>query len=126
MKLALSHSLQLTSQYDPAGRRTLVSWPDGLYVTYDYQVTGEMTAIRENGATSGIGVLASYTYDDLGRRTKITRGNGTTTDYGFVKAPVLNSLSHHFANTAYDLIQGFSYNPAGQIGGTTRSNDIYA
>ena len=27
-----------------------------------------MSAVRENGATSGIGVLATYAYDDLGRR----------------------------------------------------------
>ena len=35
-----------------------------------------MTKIRENGATAGVGVLATYGYDDLGRRTALTRGNG--------------------------------------------------
>jgi len=33
--------------------------PDAFYVTYDYSQTGEITAIRENGASSGIGVLAT-------------------------------------------------------------------
>lgn len=36
-----------------------------------------MTRVRENGATTGVGVLAAFTYDDLGRRTLLTRGNGT-------------------------------------------------
>jgi RHS repeat-associated protein len=85
-----------------------------------------MTAIRENGATSGIGVLATYTYDNLGRRTGITRGNGTTTSYGFDNASELTSLSHDLASTAHDMTLGFSYNPAEQIADTTRSNDTYA
>jgi hypothetical protein len=34
-----------------------------LYVDYDYLVTGEVTKIRENGATSGAGVLATFAYD---------------------------------------------------------------
>ncbi|MEA3031180.1 MAG: hypothetical protein QOG13_2505, partial [Sphingomonadales bacterium] len=56
--------------YDLAGRRTRLTYPgSGLYVDYDYLDTGEIAAIRENGATSGVGVLGAYTYDDLGRRT---------------------------------------------------------
>jgi RHS repeat-associated protein len=118
----------MSSLYDLAGRKTMTGWPDGLYVTYEYLVTGEMTAIRENAATSGIGVLATYSYDNLGRRIGITRGNGTTSSYGFDNASELTSLSHNldFAGTAHDLTHGFSYNPAGQIAGTTRSNDSYA
>jgi hypothetical protein len=43
----------------------------GLFVNYDYLVTGEVSKIRENGATTGVGVLASFGYDDLGRRTRV-------------------------------------------------------
>ncbi|HEX8125345.1 MAG TPA: hypothetical protein VF548_07175 [Allosphingosinicella sp.] len=64
-----------TSEWDLAGRRTRYIWPvdasssTPYYVDYDHLVTGEVTAIREKGATSGAGVLAVYGYDDLGRRT---------------------------------------------------------
>ena len=116
----------MTSQYDLAGRRTLLGWPDGFYVTYDHLVTGEVTAIRENGATSGVGVLATYSYDGYGRRTGITRGNGTTTTYGYDNASRLTSLAHDLAGSANDLALGFGYNPASQIASTTRSNDSYA
>ncbi|MBK6299237.1 MAG: hypothetical protein IPF48_15720 [Sphingomonadales bacterium] len=47
-------------QYDLAGRRTRTTWPDAFYVTYDYDVTDNVTTIRENGAASGIGVLGTY------------------------------------------------------------------
>jgi len=116
----------MTSQYDLAGRRTLLGWPDGFYVNYDHLVTGEVSAIRENGATSGVGVLATYSYDGLGRRTGITRGNGTTTTYGYDNVLRLTSLVHDLAGSANDLALSLSYNPAGQITNTTRSNDSYA
>lgn len=113
-------------QYDTAGRRTRMTWPDAFYVTYDYQVTGEMVAIRENGAASGVGVLAIFTYDDLGRRTTLTRGNGTVTSYGFDNVSRLSSLTQDLSGTSNDLTLGFNYNPASQIMSNTRSNDLYA
>ena len=39
-------------QYDLAGRQTGLAWPDGFYVNYDYNLAGDLTAIRENGATN--------------------------------------------------------------------------
>lgn len=114
------------SQYDGAGRRTRMTWADGLFFTYDYDAAGNMTAIRENGAASGVGVLATYSYDDLGRRTSLTRGNGTVTSYSYDPVSRLASLTQDLTGTIHDLTLGFSHNPAGQIASTTRSNDIYA
>jgi hypothetical protein len=65
-----------------AGRRTTLIHEDNFFVNYDYDVTGNVIQVRENGATTGIGLLAIYTYDDLGRRTALTRGNGAVTGYG--------------------------------------------
>lgn len=116
-----------TWQYDAAGRRTRLTWGDAFFVTYDYDTTGNVTAIRENGAASGIGVLGTYAYDNLGRRTSLTRGNGTVTSYAFDPVSRLSSLTQDLAGTANDLtINGFTYNPASQIGALTRSNDAYA
>lgn len=113
-------------QYDAAGRRTRTTWPDSFYVSYDHQVTGEVTVVRENGASSGIGVLATYAYDDLGRRSSITRGNGTSTSYGFDSVSRLDSLALNLAGTANDVTTTFVYSPASQIAGQTRTNDAYA
>jgi YD repeat-containing protein len=107
-------------------RRTQMNYGGGLAIDYDHLVTGELTRVRENGATSGVGVLASYGYDDLGRRTSLTRGNGTAKSYGYDAASRLSSLGEDLAGTGADLALGFSYNPASQIASNTRSNDSYA
>ena len=116
----------MTSEHDSAGRRTRLTWADGFYVAYDYLVTGEMSAIRENGAGSGVGVLATFGYDDLGQRVSLTRGNGAVTAYTFHAVSRLSSLGHDLAGGGDDLALGFTYNPASQIESTSRSNDAYA
>jgi len=116
-----------TFDYDLAGRRTRMTWRDGFYVDYDYFVTGETAAIRENGATSGVGVLATFGYDDLGRRTSLLRGNGTSTTYTPDPVSRLSALANTFpADTSKNLSLGFSYNAASQIVQNIRGNDLYS
>lgn len=117
----------LTSDYI-ADRRTQLTWPDGYYVNYDYRATGEMTTIREKGATSGLGVIASFGYDDLGRRTSLTRGNGVVTSYHYddVDVSQLSSQAVDIPGTAHDLTEEFTYNPIGQIATASRSTSIYS
>ncbi|HZF93411.1 MAG TPA: RHS repeat-associated core domain-containing protein [Allosphingosinicella sp.] len=115
-----------TSRYDLAGRRTRITHPDGFFVQQDWLVTGELSAIRENGAASGAGVLASFGYDILGRRTSLTRGNGTTTSYAYDPASRLSQMIQDAAGGAHDLTLGFTYNPAGQITQNTRSNGLFS
>ncbi len=49
------------------GSRTRLTFPDtganALYISYVYDVLNRVTSIGENGATSGVGLLASYGYD---------------------------------------------------------------
>lgn len=127
----------IASQWDIGGRRIRLDLPGGYYTTYDnYLVTGEMTVIRENGATSGSAVLASFGYDDLGRRTSISRGNGSVTTYSYDPVSRLASLTQNLSGTAQDgtwcigiITSGTctpSYNAASQIGARTLSNDAYA
>lgn len=112
--------------YDLAGRLTRIAWPGGDAVDYDYLVTGEMSRVRENGATSGVGVLATYGYDALGRRTSLTRGNGTVTSWSYDGVSRLASLGHDLSGGAHDVTTTFGYNPAGQLAASSRSNDGYA
>ncbi|HEX8308970.1 MAG TPA: hypothetical protein VF645_11205, partial [Allosphingosinicella sp.] len=120
------------SEWDLAGRRTRYTWPvdasssTAYYVDYDYLITGEVTAIRENGATSGAGVLAAFGYDDLGRRTSLTRGNGAVTSYQYDPVSRLGSMTHDFAAATHDLTLTYAYNPASQIVSTLRTNDLYS
>ena len=70
--------------YDAAGRRLTMSYPGGtLTIHYDYDVAGNVTKVRENGATSGVGVLATYTYGGAGRRSSVTFGNGSVQSFTY-------------------------------------------
>ena len=112
-------------EYDAAGRQTRLTWPDGFYVNYDYDVTGGLIKLRENGATSGIGVLATYAYDNQGRRISMDRGNGADTTIGYDAASRLASFSHDLSATTHDENRTFTYNPASQIRVRTGSNILY-
>lgn len=124
-----------TMQYDAAGRRTRLTWSDGRYVTYEYNATGDMTAIRENGSSP----LASFGYDGVGRRTSLTRGNGVTTYYDYDAISRLACLRNDLAGgstlacssssvtaSGQDQATNFAYNPASQIVSRTAANDAYA
>jgi RHS repeat-associated protein len=114
--------------FDAAGRMTSETLPGGgLTVNYDYDIVGNVIAVRENGATSGVGVLASYSYDNLGHRTGIAFGNGASQTYVYDAVSRLSSLGASFPTaTANNFSNSFTYNPASQIMSTTRSNDGYA
>jgi RHS repeat-associated protein len=118
----------VASLYDLAGRRTQVTLPGAtsLYANYDYDTLGNVTAIRENGATSGVGVLATYAYDGLSRRSSLTFGNGVVQNYAYDAVTRLATQTTDLASTANDLTQTFAYTPASQIASVTRSNDLYA
>jgi RHS repeat-associated protein len=124
-----------TMQYNANGQRTRLTWPDGRYVTYQYNAVGEMTDILENGASS----LANFGYNGLGNRTSLTRGNGVITTYEYEPTSRLSCLKHDLtgggtlgcapgalAASGQDQATTFAYNAAGQITSRTAANDAYA
>jgi hypothetical protein len=116
----------ISSAWDAADRKMRLTYTDGFYVDYDYLTTGELLKVRENGATSAIGVLASFGYDNLGNRTSLTFGNGVVESYGYDPVSRLASLSHDEGGTTYDQSLTFTYNPASQIVTRIATNDAYA
>jgi YD repeat-containing protein len=115
----------LTFGYDAAGNRTRLTFPDTNYIQYDYDELNRLSDVRENGASSGVGVLAHYTYDALSRRDFLTRGNGTTTDWGYDAASRLNTLSADFTGSAQDLTRSFTHNLASQIHTRASSSTLF-
>lgn len=116
----------LTYQYDLSGNRTQMNWWDGFYINYDRLVTGELSKVREDGASSGVGVLATYGYDDLRRRTALTFGNGASQAISYDPVSRLSQLTNDLSGTTNDLTASFAYSPASQIASTTRTGDAYA
>ena len=116
--------MTLTSTYDLAGRRTSLTWPDSVSVTYVRDPYGAITDIRLNNTTS----LSAYAYDNLGRLTGITRGNGASTTYGYDAVSRLTSLAQDPTGSTNDVTITLGYNPASQIfsRAVSNSNYIYA
>lgn len=112
-------------QFDSAGRRTRMTWPDGFYVTYDYDLADDLTAIREYGASSGVGVLASFIYDNLGARVGLVRGNGVETAFGLDGASRLESLDVELPGIGADLGRSFTRASNGRIQAFTDSSSAY-
>ncbi len=113
----------LSYLYDAAGRRTRMTYPDGLYVTYEYLTDGSLLRMRENG---GATVLGTWSYNSAGEPTGVTFANGTSQSVALNAVGRLDSLATDLAGSSADNTRGFTYNPAGQIAQTTQSNDSYA
>jgi RHS repeat-associated protein len=111
----------VSHQYDAAGNRTRLTYPDGSFMTYEYDAAGRFHTLRENGSA----VLASLSYDAAGRRSGLSF-NGTATSYGYDGVSRVASISHDLAGTSRDQSSSLAYNPSSQIVTRTISNDAYA
>ena len=121
-----SFTRTMSYQYDLNGNRTKVTYPATLFVDYTYDNLNRMKEVRENGATTGVGLLAVYTYDPLSRRTGVTRGNATATTYpSYDAASRLLSLTQNLSGTTQDLTVNFSYTDASQLSTSATSNTLY-
>lgn len=116
----------ITHQFDLAGNRTRLTFPDSTFVQYTYDALNRMDQVRESGATSGVGLLADYTYDQLGRRALITRGGatGAQTEFEYDEASRLTRLKQTLGSSNYHTL-GFAYNPANQIIERTATDNIH-
>ena len=90
-------------------------------------MTGDLWKIRENGATSGVGVLATYSYNALGHRTKIVLGNGAEQRSIYDELNRLWKLETDVEATATgnDDLLTLERDKASRITKVTRANDLY-
>jgi RHS repeat-associated protein len=113
---------QLTYVYDAASNRTRLTYPDGFYVTYDYDALNRMTNIWENGLST----IASYSYNALSQRTGLTYGNGRSVAYAFEADGALDLLDHRDSLNASTVSYSFDYNLANQVTSKAISNASFA
>ena len=118
-----SSPLAMSYQYDKASNRTVVTWPDGNYMDYDFDGLNRVFDIRENGATSGVGLLVDYGYDPMSHLTSVTRGNGTSSSLQYDLASRLTALNHTMASQSQAL--SLDYTTASQLLTRTSSNTSY-
>jgi YD repeat-containing protein len=106
-------SYPMSYAYDSSSNRVQVTWPDGNYTNHDFDGLNREYQIRENGATSGVGVLAVYGYDALSRKTSLAFSNGTGSQYpSYDLASRLTQMNLAFSGQ--NLALQFGYIPPGQ------------
>jgi len=115
-----SYGRKVSSQYDAAGNRTRLTYPDGNYIQYTYDILNRMSQVLQNGSTA----LAVYSYDSLDRETGITRSNSTSTSMSYGGSSTSWSLSQ--VGTSQNVTFSMSYTPGGQLYQRTISNSTYA
>jgi RHS repeat-associated protein len=107
-------------QYDLAGRRTGLTWPDAFAVGYGYDSAGDVTSVTHSGAA-----LVAPSYNALGLPTGIARSNGVSTAFGYDGLSRLTNLSHDLAGTTYDQTITLNLNAASQITQQVGGNSLY-
>ena len=107
---ATAHTLSY--QYDQAGNKARLTWPDGYYVNYSYDALNHMHDAIDSGGTH----LATYGYDQLARRTVVQYPN--TNDKALYAwssdGDDLNTLSQNFAASANNVSFNNTFTPAHQ------------
>ena len=65
-----ARTLELAHSFDPLGRRTLLTLPNGVSTEYQYDEASRLTALIYRNALGPLGDL-TYTYDANGNRTAV-------------------------------------------------------
>jgi RHS repeat-associated protein len=112
----------LSYQYDLAGNRTQITHPDSAYFTYNYDVLGRVTLIRE----SGVNWLDGFSFNDAGAITDQSYDGTWVSSSGFDALGRRNAVTHNLAGTSRDVSLTFTYTPVSQLASRTQSNDAYA
>ena len=82
-----------------------MTYPDNSYITYEYDVLGRLTDVKNSSGTS----LAHYAYDALSRRTDLTYANGTGITYAYDVACRLLDVNNVMASAFQDYAYAYDF-----------------
>jgi RHS repeat-associated protein len=111
--------------YDEAGNRERMTWPDGFYEQYVYDAANRLLEAREVGVAYPPYRDVAYTYGPLNQRATASRGNTTTTTYTYDPVGRLTGLNLGGSTAATSSIQTLAYNPASQLSQATQATVSY-
>jgi RHS repeat-associated protein len=88
----------LSYTYDAAGNISQITYPDGSPVTYAYDAANRLATV-----TDWLGVQATYAYDQDGRLAGFTHFNGIITTYAYDAASRLAGIANSVASYQFTL-----------------------
>src|SRR2546427_10986789 len=100
--------------YDALGRRTRMTVPGQMPVSYGYNAASRLTSVTQGDS------LVQLTHDAASRRTTLTLPSGVTTEYGYDTASRLTSLTYKLAATTLGDLR-YTYDAAGNRTGVAGS-----
>jgi RHS repeat-associated protein len=115
----------VTYDYFDDGSRRRLTYPDGTFVTNQYNAKGWLTNVAD-GATGGS--IVNYQYDLAGNRTYRGLGNGTYSQYQYDAAGRLTSLVNYKPGGTVLSSYAYGYDNAGNRKWMKRSStkgDVY-
>ena len=77
-------------EYDAAGNRTKLTYPDGAYVSYVYDELNRLKILRDDQGVDQV----TYSYDELSRISHMLRASGVTSDYTYDRASRVKTITH--------------------------------
>ena len=97
--------------YDPGGRLTELTYPNGAMSQYGYDAADQLISLVSRRAGGAVLASSSYTYDAAGRRKTDTRAGGTTLSYDYDDAGRL--VKEQSAGGAAPYLRRYGYDPVG-------------
>lgn len=125
-----SYGRTLTSRYDLEGRRTRLYWPAAGgqhdYMEYVWNLSSQLSQMRENGVWSKPHLLFHGLYDNLGRLWHVGWGNDSSTNWTFQANSADYALAPNPIGTAQDVTYSLAFNPAAQVLTRGITNPLYS
>jgi len=119
----ISNNRTVAYQYDASGNRTRITWPDAVYVRYDYDNVNRLSEVLLNGTVS----LADYGYDLRSRLVSGVLGNGASSFFTYDEDDALSGLAYSVlseAGAAESLSWSHEYTPAGRLASTNLADPL--
>ena len=110
----------VVSEYDTAGNRTRVIYPDGTPFRYVYDELNRLTEIRD----SEHDLVVAYAYDGRSRLESRWNANGTSSMYGYNEDGTVATIKHQFDGAS--VTYTYNYEAAGHLSGVEISNPAFA
>ena len=100
----------LSYGYDQWGRRTLLTEPNGVSISYAYTAQ-RLTSINKQPENE----TTSWTYDGYGRLVSQNNSNGTVASYGYDNLDRLASILHQTSSNSPILSETYGYDLDGEL-----------
>lgn len=107
-------------ELDVSGNVTKLFYPDGFFVERAYDELNRLIEIRLNGSTTP---EVSISYDTLSRRARVDFANGTSCEYAYSHDNDLTALQHSFVGSSVNF--AYSFNNASQLTGQSVIDDRF-